>query len=338
VDWPGFRSPLTRKVAFSTFCRLNHPLRTVRPRLVARVAWKLPKAGIADSCDDLLSLFFVQRPRLVGDELIAANANAITLRTVFSPNPLRCGGCIDRHRLQAVCFQLGNLLLADSPVGISAAPVGTLHTRMVPDADILSLEVEALCATARWCYARGWVPATSGNFSVRSGGRIFITPTGLDKGKLTPADLLEIDLEGRAVSGHGRPSAETSLHTVIYRERIHARAILHVHTIWNTLLSGKFVSLGYVPLQGYELLKGLTGVSTHEHTERVPIIANTQVYTGLAAQLSDVLRENADAHGVLLSRHGLYTWGESVAEARRHLEVFEFLFEVEGRQLFNQPA
>jgi methylthioribulose-1-phosphate dehydratase len=216
--------------------------------------------------------------------------------------------------------------------------VATLHSRMSQDAHSPQQEIDELCATARTCFTRGWVPATSGNFSVRSGGRIFITPTGLDKGMLTPADLLEIDLEGRAVSGHGRPSAETSLHTVIYRDRPAARAILHVHTIWNTLLSGKFVSLGYVPLQGYELLKGLAGVATHEQTERVPIIENTQEYSALAEHLTDVLRENADAHGVLLSRHGLYTWGESVAEARRHLEALEFLFEVEGRQLFNQPA
>ena len=89
---------------------------------------------------------------------------------------------------------------------------------------------------------------------------------------------------------------------------------------------------------GYELLKGLSGVSTHEHIERIPILENTQVYTALAEHLGEILRENADAHGVLLSRHGLYTWGESVAEARRHLDVLEFLFEVEGRQLFNQPA
>jgi methylthioribulose-1-phosphate dehydratase len=209
---------------------------------------------------------------------------------------------------------------------------------MSEDTQFPHQEIDDLCATACTCYTRGWVPATSGNFSVRSDGRIFITPTGLDKGTLTPADLLEIDLEGRAVSGRGRPSAETSLHTVIYRERIHARAILHVHTVWNTLLSGKFAAIGHVRLAGYELLKGLASVATHEHVERVPIIENTQVYTALAEHLSGVLHENADAHGVLLSRHGLYTWGESVAEARRHLEVLEFLFEVEGRQHFGQPA
>ena len=90
---------------------------------------------------------------------------------------------------------------------------------------------------------RGWVPATSGNFSVRAGNRIFITSTGLDKGALAPEDLLEIDMEGRAVAGRGKPSAETGLHTVIYRERPAACAILHVHSIWNTLLSGMFCAV-----------------------------------------------------------------------------------------------
>ena len=202
-------------------------------------------------------------------------------------------------------------------------------------ADTLSLreEIEELCATARQCYARGWVPATSGNFSVRAGNRIFITPSGLDKGKLTRDDLLEIDMEGAVLGGNGRPSAETGLHTVIYRERPQARAILHVHTVWNTLLSGRFEPEGFVPFRGYELLKGLSGVQTHEHEERVPIIPNTQEYAPLAEKLKGVLQENAAAHGVLLSRHGLYTWGESVADARRHLEALEFLFEVEGRRL-----
>jgi methylthioribulose-1-phosphate dehydratase len=208
---------------------------------------------------------------------------------------------------------------------------------MVPtsnsDADALQFEVEALCTTARWCYARGWVPATSGNFSVRAGQHILITPTGLDKGTLTPADLLEIDPEGKPVAGKGKPSAETGLHTVIYRERPGAHAILHVHTIWNTLLSGRFVDAGSVAIEGYELLKGLAGVSTHEHLEKVPILGNSQDYGLLSANLAGALHGFPGAHGVLLSRHGLYTWGESVGEARRHLEALEFLFEAEARRL-----
>lgn len=209
---------------------------------------------------------------------------------------------------------------------------------MVEEVHSEGQEIEELCATARACYARGWVPATSGNFSVRWGSRIAITPTGLDKGVLVPQDLLEIDMNGSVLGGQGRPSAETSLHKVIYRERAHARAILHVHTIWNTLFSSRHDPRGYLPLEGYELLKGLSGVTTHEHIEKVPIIENSQSYDVLAIDFEEVLKAYPDAHGVLLSRHGLYTWGESVAEARRHLEALEFLFEVEGRQLFGQPA
>jgi methylthioribulose-1-phosphate dehydratase len=195
---------------------------------------------------------------------------------------------------------------------------------------------DSLCATARWCYARGWAPATSGNFSVRAGSRVFITPSGLDKGQVTTAHLLEVDQSGRAIAGAGKPSAETGLHMVIYRMRPGSGAILHVHTIWNTLLSGQFAPLGYVPIEGYEILKGLSGVMTHAHLERVPILENTQDYAELSQNLADALDEYPDAHGVLLSRHGLYTWGQSVAEARRHLEALEFLFEAEGRRVLSQ--
>jgi methylthioribulose-1-phosphate dehydratase len=206
---------------------------------------------------------------------------------------------------------------------------------MVPDSRLLQSEAEALCATARWCYARGWVPATSGNFSVRgsAAGRILISPSGLDKGTMTAADLLETDLEGRVVGAAGKPSAETALHVVIYRDRPDAGAILHVHSIWNTLLSAWFAAAGHVPIEGYELLKGLSGVATHAYLERVPILENSQDYSDLSDRLADALHQNPLGHGVLLSRHGLYTWGKSVAEARRHLEALEFLFEVEGRRL-----
>jgi methylthioribulose-1-phosphate dehydratase len=194
-------------------------------------------------------------------------------------------------------------------------------------------EIDALCAVARWCYQRGWAPATSGNFSVRRMERIFITPSGLDKGMLQPEHLLEVDLDGRLMGGTGKPSAETGLHLVLYRARPSAQAIVHVHTVWNTLISGRYVQRGYAPIEGYEILKGLSGVVTHEHVEKIPVLENTQEYSVLSSQLCDALEQFPAAHGVLLSRHGLYTWGESVAEARRHLEALEFLFEIEVRRL-----
>ena len=206
---------------------------------------------------------------------------------------------------------------------------------MVPESRNLTAQTDTLCGLARWCAARGWVPATSGNFSLRdtASGRILISRSGLDKGQITGADLLHLDAQGHVVSGEGKPSAEAGLHVVVYRDRPEAHAVAHVHTIWNTLLSARREAAGYVDIEGYELLKAFSGVATHAHCERVPVIANTQDYEALAGELTVVLQQNPAAHGVLLGGHGLYTWGTSVDEARRHLEALEFLFEVEYRRL-----
>lgn len=206
---------------------------------------------------------------------------------------------------------------------------------MIPHAPGLQSEIDALCTLAQWCSSRGWLPATAGNFSVRdtSSGVIHISPSGLDKGLMTPEHLLALTGEGYPVDPHRRPSAETGLHVVVYRDRPEARAIAHVHTIWNTLLSSRFLPEGRVVLEDYELLKALSGVETHEHREEVPVLNNTQNYPALCEELAATLAQNPRAHGVLLSAHGLYTWGRSVAETRRHLEALEFLFEVEARKM-----
>ena len=205
--------------------------------------------------------------------------------------------------------------------------------RMTEQRDATQSEKDALCATARWCYTQGWLPATSGNFSLRDGQSLWMSPSGIDKGALQACDLLELNLDGQPQNAALKPSAETALHVVLYRERPQARAILHVHTIWNTLLSERFAAIGYLPIEGYELLKALSGVTTHIHLERVPVLENSQDYAALSRELEEALASHPAAHGVLLNRHGLYTWGQSVAEARRHLEALEFLFEVEARRL-----
>jgi len=198
----------------------------------------------------------------------------------------------------------------------------------------------SLCEIGREFYRRGWVFGTSGNFSARisdSPLRLAITSSGLDKGSLTPDGILEIDADATVVHGDGRPSAETSLHLVIVGQ-LGAGAVLHTHSIWSTLLSDRWAAEGGLVLEGYEMLKGLAGVSTHEHREWVPILENSQDYVTLSATLSAVLKEHPQSHGVLLRKHGLYTWGRDIAEARRHVEIFEFMFEGEGRRQFASPS
>jgi methylthioribulose-1-phosphate dehydratase len=184
---------------------------------------------------------------------------------------------------------------------------------------------------ARLCYARGWAPGTSGNFSAtvsRDPLRLAITASGIDKGTLTAADIVEIDGRGTVVTGSGRPSAESSLHLAVARAR-GAGAVLHTHSIWSTLISE---AEGGVAIEGYEMLKGLAGVVTHEHREWVPVFENTQDWTSAAPEVEGFLAEHPDTHGFLIRRHGLYTWGRDLAEARRHVETLEFLFEVIGRK------
>lgn len=192
-----------------------------------------------------------------------------------------------------------------------------------------------LAETGRGFYQRGWVLGTSGNFSARLQAaplRLLISSSGKEKGRLTPSDFLTVDESGKAIAGGGKPSAETSLHIVIAELR-GAGSILHTHSVWSTMLSDRYAGDGHLIIEGYEMLKGLSGVPTHEHRELVPILENSQDYAALSTELRGALLRHPSAHGVLLRRHGLYTWGADLAEARRHVEIFEFLFEVLGRQL-----
>jgi methylthioribulose-1-phosphate dehydratase len=178
-------------------------------------------------------------------------------------------------------------------------------------------------------HLRGWVLGTSGNFSAvlhREPMLLAITSTGSDKGHLSVEQILEIDETVTVSRGNGRPSAETALHLAIVRGR-QAGAVLHTHSVWSTLLSGRHAAKGGVAIEGYEMLKGLEGVRTHQHREWVPIVENSQDMPELAREVSQLLQNNPSAHGFLLRSHGLYTWGADLMEAKRHVEIFEFLME-----------
>ena len=187
-----------------------------------------------------------------------------------------------------------------------------------------------LAALARNFYTRGWVLGTSGNFSAvlsREPMRLAITSTGLDKGSLTSEHFLEMDDRANVLRGEGKPSAEALLHVAIVRGLM-AGAVLHTHSVWSTVLSETFASQGGLALEGYEMLKGLEGVRTHLHREWLPILENFQDMVELSQRVTHVLRENLGLHGFLLRGHGLYTWGSSLPEAKRHVEILEFLMEV----------
>jgi methylthioribulose-1-phosphate dehydratase len=194
--------------------------------------------------------------------------------------------------------------------------------------------VLALANAGRSFYERGWVLGTAGNFSAvltREPLRMAITASGLHKGELEPHDFLLVNERGAVLQGNGKPSAETLVHVAI-AQSARSAAIFHTHSIWATILSDFHAKAGGLEIEGYEMLKGLAGVTTHQHSEWVPILENTQDYAALAREVGRLLEEKPAIHGFLLRRHGLYTWGKDVFEARRHVEILEFLFEVVGRQ------
>ncbi|PYR93845.1 MAG: methylthioribulose 1-phosphate dehydratase [Acidobacteria bacterium] len=197
-----------------------------------------------------------------------------------------------------------------------------------------------LADVGRRCDARGWVLGTSGNFSAvlgRAPLRIAITRSGTHKGDLTAADILEIADEGIVVRGTGVPSAEARLHLEIVCAR-NAGAVLHTHSVWSTFLSDRCADRGGVAIEGYEMLKGLSGVLTHEHREWIPVLDNDQNMARLGGVVRELLAGWPDCHAFLLRRHGLYTWGATLQDAIRHVEIVEFLLESVARAEYSgQP-
>lgn len=172
----------------------------------------------------------------------------------------------------------------------------------------------------------GWTPATSSNFSMRvDGSHLAITVSGRDKGHLQSTDIMLADNDGHAVGTTARPSAETALHTQIYRRFPAADVVLHTHSRTQSVASRLFATEGVVRLHGWELQKAISGHSTHDSVLEIPVFPNTQHMPELVAQVDAWLDAGRPLHAYLIDGHGIYTWGDDMAEARRHLEALEFL-------------
>ena len=186
-----------------------------------------------------------------------------------------------------------------------------------------------LIAAGRFMDSKGWVPATSGNFSVRlPDGTIAITVSGRHKGRLQADDIMRINSDAAALDGK-QASAEAVLHTALYKRYPDSQAVLHPHTLNATLVSRLFGP--EIVLENYELLKALRGIITHESRVVVPIFANDQNIPRLAERVERYLDRHVDCYGYIIAGHGLYTWGNSVQETLRHLEALDFLFDCELR-------
>jgi len=198
------------------------------------------------------------------------------------------------------------------------------------DGDLKARAAKDIIEAGAFLHERGWVPATSGNFSARlDAERALVTVSGKHKGGLTADDLLEVDMTGRPLESGKRPSAETALHTALYRFFPEVGAVLHTHSVQDTVISRLHGDAAELALEDYEVLKAFSGVRTHQTVLRTPVFANTQDMDALALELADRLRRQPEMRGFLIRGHGLYAWGAAMADARRHVEAYQFLFSCE---------
>lgn len=189
---------------------------------------------------------------------------------------------------------------------------------------------EEIARTGAELAARGWTPATSSNFSMRiDDTTVAVTVSGRDKGTLTPDDVMAVDLDGQPLLANQRPSAETDLHLQLYRRQPGTGAVLHTHSHNQTVASRLFAREGVVALQGWELQKALTGYTSHASRLDLPVFPNSQGMAEIEEKVSAWLEAGYPLYAYLIEGHGLYTWGRSMAEARRHLEALEFLLACE---------
>lgn len=213
-----------------------------------------------------------------------------------------------------------------------------MQTTLPYDSARAAALADTLASHVRELGEAGWTPATSSNFSIRVDARhALITVSGRDKRKLGADDLMVIDFDGQPVGTALRPSAETLLHTQLYRRFPKTACVLHTHSLAQTVASRVFARQGYIDFRDYELQKAFHGTTTHEGTMRVPVFANTQHMPTLAAQVEAAL-DAGPLWGYLIEGHGLYAWGDSLADARRHLDAFEFLLQCELKTLQLQPS
>lgn len=194
---------------------------------------------------------------------------------------------------------------------------------MSPDSAIADL-----IAAGALFHQRGWVPATGGNFSARMHAqRMLITASGWHKGELNSEAFLIANLQGEPEEASRKASYETLLHCQLYKFDPDIGSVLHTHSVANTVLSRTHE---IIALKGYELLKILPGIKTHDCVVQIPVFENDQDIARLAARVDDWMRahpQNAAAY--LIAGHGLYAWGDSVAQARHRVEALEFMFDCE---------
>lgn len=185
-------------------------------------------------------------------------------------------------------------------------------------------------------YQRGWMPGTSGNLSLKIASRpltLAITPSGVDKGALTPRDILIVTkakgvrplFVKRGLTPSGlRPSAETAIHFALYEAFPATGAVFHVHTVHSTLVATQYARQGVVTTRDLEMLKGFETLAPKAAPE-IPVLPNIDDLRQFGAHVKQQALRLKSVPAFLIAHHGMSCWGKTGGDAKKHVELMDFL-------------
>ena len=191
---------------------------------------------------------------------------------------------------------------------------------------------ELICELLRLFYDKGWVSGTGGGIcALESPGRLLLAPTGVHKERVRPEDLFVVDIDtGDVIEPPSdaalRPSECNDIFRAIIKER-GAGAVVHSHAL-SSVLACDLAADDAITIAELEMLKGIPGVSNTD-THLVPVIGNTPRESQLTSDVERVVTDErfAPAQAIGVRDHGAYLWGVDAWEAKKHTEVYHFLFE-----------
>lgn len=183
----------------------------------------------------------------------------------------------------------------------------------------------------RQFYGLGWVTGTGGGISIREGGRVYMAPSGVQKERLAPQDIFELDERGETLCGPSRPGLKVSECSPLFFNAFRLRdagAVIHSHGIYAMLAS--LLGKDTFECTEIEMIKGLSG---HGYYDRVvvPIIENTAHERDLAERMAAAIEAYPKTSAVLVRRHGVYVWGRDWVHAKTQAECYHYLFEAAVR-------
>jgi len=191
---------------------------------------------------------------------------------------------------------------------------------------------DLLCELLRRFYDTGWISGTGGGIcSLESTGRLLLAPTGVHKELVRPEDFFVVDVgTGDVLEAPAdttlRPSECGAIFRAIVKRR-GAGAVVHSHAL-SAVLACDLAPADELAIEHLEMLKGIPGV-TNADRHLIPVVANTAREPELVGAVESVLDDGrfSAAHAIGVRDHGAYIWGADAWDAKKHAEVYHFLFE-----------